>query len=57
LCHNLFVSAPSPITDRDLLTGQLNAETTSLPDTLHSINVTPPCLLIVPGAVASRWRM
>jgi hypothetical protein len=26
LCHNLFVSAPSPITDRDVLTGQLNAE-------------------------------
>jgi hypothetical protein len=29
LCHNLFVSAPSPITDRELLTGQLYADETS----------------------------
>jgi hypothetical protein len=29
LCHNLLVSAPSPITDRELLTGQLYADETS----------------------------
>jgi hypothetical protein len=28
LCHNLVVSAPSPITDRELLTGQLYADET-----------------------------
>ena len=28
LCHNLFVSAPSPIIDRELLTGQLYADET-----------------------------
>ena len=28
LCHNLFVSSPSPIVDRDSLTGQLYADET-----------------------------